>query len=107
MLNERGLRTGAGDAFETLSVQWVRYAHKLKSLKQRLLDDGWLTGRQTEAKLDVKRSTLGRWRTRGQIKARICNDLGEWVYWLTPETEACLTNATPIQKDSSTAGGAV
>ena len=24
ILNERGLRTGAGDPFDTVSVQWVR-----------------------------------------------------------------------------------
>ena len=105
VLNERGLRTGAGDAFNSDNVQWVRYAHKLKSLKQRLLDEGWLTGRQTQDQLGVKRSTLQRWRATDRLKARICNDLGEWLYWLPPETEVGSTKGT--QKDNSTARGAV
>jgi hypothetical protein len=94
-LNERGLHTGAGDAFGANSIKWVRYAHKLKSLKQRLLNGGWLTGKQIASKLGVKRTTLGRWRTTGRINARICNDRGEWLYRLPPE------------KDNPTARGAV
>jgi hypothetical protein len=42
-LNERGLRTGAGDAFDQVSVQWVRFSHKLTNLKARLIAAGWLT----------------------------------------------------------------
>ncbi len=62
VLNERGLRTGAVDAFDGHSVQWVRYAHKLRSLKQRLFDDGWRTGGQAQQQLGANRTTLGRWR---------------------------------------------
>jgi hypothetical protein len=29
-LNERGLRTGSGDAFDSVSVQWVRFAARLE-----------------------------------------------------------------------------
>ena len=36
MLNERGLRTGAGEAFDSASIQWVRFSHKIKSLKTAL-----------------------------------------------------------------------
>ena len=107
LLNERGLRTGAGDAFDTHSVQWVRHAHKLRSFKQRLLDEGWLTGRQAQDRLDVNRTTLGRWRTSGRIQARICNNLGEWLYWLPTQAEDGANSLTPTPKDNSTAGGAV
>ena len=106
-LKQRGLHTGAGEAFDTHSVKWVRHAHKLKSFKQRLLDEGWLTGRQTEAKLGVKRSTLQRWRSTGRIKARICTDLGEWLYWLPPEIEDGVSCPTFTQMGNSTARGAV
>ena len=81
-LNERGLRTGAGDAFDSTSVQWVRFSAKLKSLKERLLDAGMLTRRQICATLGISRTELGRWRQQGRVKARICNDVGEWLYWL-------------------------
>jgi DNA invertase Pin-like site-specific DNA recombinase len=80
-LNERGLRTGAGDAFDPVSVQWVRCSHKIKSLKERLLAAGWLTSKQIRARLGVHRPTLTAWRLEGRLKGRICNGLGEWLYW--------------------------
>jgi len=43
ILNERGLRTGA------VSIQWTRYSTKLKSLKERLLEAGILTKRESSA----------------------------------------------------------
>jgi len=106
-LNQRGLRTGAGETFDTASVKWVRHAHKLKSFKQRLLDEGWLTGRQTQARFGVKRSTLQRWRATGRLKARICTDLGEWLYWLPPDADDGVTHPTTTPLGNSTAGGAV
>lgn len=106
-LNQRGLHTGAGQAFDTISVKWVRHAHKIKSFKQRLLDEGWLTGRQTQARLGVKRSTLQRWRSTGRLTARICTDLGEWLYWLPADAEGDRTHPTSTPMGSSTARGAV
>ena len=81
LLNERGLSTGAGAAFDPMSVQWVRFSAKLKSLKERLLEAGMLTSRQLCAELGIARTTLTRWRQQGRIQARICNDRGEWLYW--------------------------
>jgi len=107
VLNERGLRTGAGDAFDPASVHWVRFSHKLKSLTQRLLDAGWLTGKQIASKLGVKRTTLGRWRRTGRIKARICNDRGEWLYWPLDKLPTSGANIMPRGKDNPTARGAV
>lgn len=109
-LNERGLRTGAGEAFDSTSVNWVRFSHKLKSLRQRLLDAGWLTGKQIATKLGVKRTTLGRWRSAGRINARICNDRGEWLYWPPDERQADAkddTSTASIAKDNPTVRGAV
>ena len=51
LLNQRELRTGAGDAFDGVSVQWVRFSAKLKSLKERLVDAGWLTSKQVAHQL--------------------------------------------------------
>lgn len=103
VLNERALRTGAGDAFDGISVQWVRFAHKLKSLKRRLLDSGWLTSRQMSSRLGVSRTTLGKLRQTKRIKARICNDHGEWLYWHPSPEDTGATSTT----DSSTARGAL
>ncbi len=107
VLNESALHTGGGDAFAGDSVRWVRFAHKLKSLKQRLLESGWLTRRQMSSRLGVTRSTLGRWRQAGRVKARICNDNGEWLYWPPSEGKTPATSPVPIASGSSTARGAV
>jgi DNA invertase Pin-like site-specific DNA recombinase len=111
ILNERGLRTGAGDTFDPSSVQWVRRATGLKSLKQRLLAAGWVTGRQITAQLGVRRTTLGRMRRDGRLMARICNELGEWLYWppAEPPTHPPQADPTPPAgvEDTLTARGAV
>jgi hypothetical protein len=97
LLNERGLHTGAGEAFDAVSVQWVRSSAKLPSLKQRLIAAGMLTTRQLGELLGVKRTTISRWRKQGLIEGRICNELGEWLYWppkeLPPRPQP--TTATP------------
>jgi DNA invertase Pin-like site-specific DNA recombinase len=82
ILNQHGSRTGAGEAFDPVSVQWVRTATRLPSLKERLLAAGMLTTKQLCAKLGVERTTISRWRTDGLLDARLCNDRGEWLYWL-------------------------
>jgi hypothetical protein len=82
ILNESGLRTGAGDAFDTASVQWVRYRAKLKNLEERLIEAGMPTKKQLSAMLGVSRTTIGKLRTQGRLRARICNDQGECLMWL-------------------------
>lgn len=86
ILNERGLRTGAGAAFDTTSVQWLRFSAKLPSLKERLIAKGMLTTKQLGKQLGVERSTIARWRLQRLIEGRICNDSGEWLYWLPKQT---------------------
>ena len=106
-LNERGLRTGAGEAFDSASIHWVRFSHKIKNLRQRLLEAGWLTGKQIGSELGLTRKTLSKWRQTGRIKARICNDRGEWLYRLPQELAASGVDVTPSAKDNPTARGAV
>ncbi len=111
-LNERGLRTGAGAAFDANSIKWVRFAHKLKSLKQRLIEAGWKTGKEMQSNLGLSRSALGRLRTQGRIEARICNDHGEWLYMPTeglvgPNCPISDDNIAHAKASSSAARGAV
>ena len=110
-LNERGLRTGTGEAFDPASIRWVRFSHKLQSMKQRLLADGWLSAEQMAAQYGLKRTKLGRWRTDGRIEARICNDKGQWLYrppeGQVSEHEIADENVTPTSADNSAARGAV
>ena len=107
VLNERGLTTGAGAAFDSISIQWVRFAAKLPSLKERLMAAGMLTSRQVSERLDVDRSTLGRWRTQGLIQARICNDRGEWLYWLPAQTPPHRGSRKFMTVSKATARGAL
>ena len=111
ILNERGQRTGAGDAFDAISVRWVRTSAKLKSLKERLLAAGWLTGRQIQEKLGIRRTTVGRLRRAGAVEGRICNELGEWLYWPPdvplPDGHHPAADVELRGKDNSSARGAV
>jgi hypothetical protein len=75
------MRTGTGESFDAVSVQWVRFSAKLKSLKERLLEAGWLTSKQIAAQLGVSLTTVGGLRSDGRLKGRICSDKGEWVYF--------------------------
>jgi hypothetical protein len=106
VLNERGARTGAGDAFDPVSVQWVRFSAKLKSLKQRLLDAGMLTRKQLSATLGISRTAIGKLRTQGRLKAGICTAGGEWLYW-PPEPTPLPPTPSSDQNVTSTVGGAV
>ena len=95
ILNDQQLRTGAGDTFSKASVKWVRYACKIKSLKERLLDAGWLTVEQVSARLGLHRSSICRLRLKGKLQGRICNDRGQWLYWLPePTEESTYVNST-------------
>jgi DNA invertase Pin-like site-specific DNA recombinase len=82
VLNERGVTTGSGQQFDGTSVRWVRRVERCPSLKQRLLDAGWSTATQAGAALGIKRHALREMHVRGDIEARICDDSGQWLYWL-------------------------
>src|SRR5207249_10939544 len=75
------------------------------SLKERLLEEGWLTVKQVSARLGIDRGTINKRRLQGQIKALLCNDHGQWLYWL-PDPVTSLSN-DKITSISSTAGDAV
>jgi DNA invertase Pin-like site-specific DNA recombinase len=109
ILNERGANTGTGTTFDADSVRWVRFSAKLKSLKERLLEAGMLTGKQVCAKLGVSRTSLGHLRAQGRIEARICNDKGEWLYSLPLLPESAVPPVTPsdVVSVASAAGDAV
>jgi hypothetical protein len=111
ILNRRGLQTGAGDAFEPQSVQWVRFSAKLESLEDRLRAAGWLSAREIFERFGFRRGKLGRMRREGTIEARICNGRGQWLYWPpgTPRTQPThpLAAPSPQPADRSTARDAL
>ncbi len=105
ILNEQEMRTGAGDPFDTVSIKWVRYSAKIKGLKERLLDAGWLTVKQVSARLALSRTSICGLRLQGKLPGRICNDHGQWLYWLPEPTPNGPSNGPHTV--SSTAGDAV
>jgi hypothetical protein len=111
ILNQRGLRTGAGEPFDPIRVQWVRRSLELEPLEHRLLAAGWLTTDQIAAMLGVHRWTVAAWRRQGRLKGRICNDRGKWLYWpptqRSPEIHAPDVQVAPDDEGSSSARGAV
>jgi DNA invertase Pin-like site-specific DNA recombinase len=105
ILNEQEMRTGAGDSFNTVSIKWVRYSAKIRSLKERLLDGGWLTVKQVSAKLGLSRSSICKLRLQGKLQGRMCNDHGQWLYWLPEPTPNGPSSES--RRVSSTAGDAL
>lgn len=79
-LNERGVVSGAGARFTNDAVHWIRQAHGLLSLKQRLRAAGWLTVAEYAAALGVHPATVKSWLGRGLIRGRTCTDAGEWLF---------------------------
>jgi len=80
ILNARGIKTGADAAFSSAAVQWVRFNHGLKSLKQNLEVAGWLPTVKYAKMLGVHCATLKTWLKKGLIQGRICNDAGDWMF---------------------------
>jgi hypothetical protein len=105
ILNQQEMRTGAGDSFDTGSIKWVRYSAKIKSLKERLLDAGWLTVKQVSTRLGLSRTSICKLRLQGKLQGRICNDHGQWLYWLPGPTPNASSNESTCV--SSAAGDAV
>ena len=81
VFNERGLKTGAGELFTATSVQWVRKAMHIKSLRRRLRDKGMLTSTEMGQLLGVDRQTVVKRAKLGELRGRRTNDKGRWVFW--------------------------
>ncbi len=81
MFNERDFKTGAGETFTVKSVQWVRSAMHIKSLRQRLREKGMLTSTEMGRLLGVDRQTVVKRAKLGELKGRRTNDKGRWVFW--------------------------
>jgi DNA invertase Pin-like site-specific DNA recombinase len=115
VLNERGMRTGAGIAFSAHRVKWLRAAKGVPSLRQRLRAHHWLTANELAAKLGVAYDTVKVWRRHGRLHASRCNDKGEWLYdpaTQDPRASDSESARSPVVAEgtchaASVAGGAV
>jgi hypothetical protein len=80
ILNSNGILTGAGQKFTVDAVHWVRFNHKLKTLRQRLTERGLLTACELARRLGVDPKTIPRWRRAGYLKGEKRNPEDNWMY---------------------------
>jgi DNA invertase Pin-like site-specific DNA recombinase len=80
ILNDRGHRTGFGRPFDEDSLHWVLYNHRLKTLKRRLLEAGFLLRKEMTRMLGLTRRQLVKKQSRGELRARTVNGRGEWLF---------------------------
>ena len=80
LLNQSGLRTGAGKPFTLTRLRWLRFARGSKSHKQHLQEKGMLTTKEIASLLEVCPTTVKNWRRKGILQARRCADKTEWLY---------------------------
>jgi DNA invertase Pin-like site-specific DNA recombinase len=80
LLNERGLRSGDGRAFNVHIVGWICKRSGLRSRRQRLRDKGMLTMKEMARKIQVKDLTIIRWRREGRIIGHRSNYRTEYLY---------------------------
>ena len=81
ILGERGLKTGAGDAFNLGSVHWIMHMAKLKSLGGRLLAKGLLTPSEMAAQLGLSRGSVRTLLRKGKLKGRRTHENGRWLFY--------------------------
>jgi len=115
ILNQRGLRTGAGKSFTMTSLHWVQYARGAKSHKQHLQAAGLLTTKEMASKLGKSEGVVRTWRRKGILQACRCGDHHEWLYYPPDgemnmgKTAGMIIDQASSQQacDANTAGGVV
>lgn len=79
-LNQRGLRSGTGGAFNPTIVSRIRRNYRLKSRYDRLCDAGMLSQAEIAEQLGVTPGTIRVWRDHGMLRAHAYNDKNESLY---------------------------
>ena len=100
LLNERGLTTGAGDRFTSVSVGWVMQAAQLKSFRQRLRAKGMLTTTEIAGQLGMCRSSVMARLRDGRLKGRKSHERGRWLFWpleQQPPGTTAMSNNSPAK----------
>jgi hypothetical protein len=69
ILEERGLKTGAGGRFDAHKIGRLRRQYRLKSRRERLQSQGWITVRQMASLLGCPLTVVTHWRTVGLLSA--------------------------------------
>lgn len=80
LLNEQGWHSSTGCPFNLRMVNQLRRAYKLKSRRQRLREQGWLTVHETAAWLECPPGLVNHWRIAGLLVAVHFSDKNDWLY---------------------------
>ncbi len=79
-LNAEGWTTGAGAPFDVAAVRWLQHRWKIKSYRDHLRDDGYLTAAEMAGTLGFSARQTRHWRRAGQLLATPYNDRGDHLY---------------------------
>lgn len=80
ILVDRGRRPGGGGTFDVARVAFIRTTYNLKSFRDRLLENGYVSLDELAMKFRVTPEAIKRWRRRGLLRGRCVNDKDEFVY---------------------------
>jgi DNA invertase Pin-like site-specific DNA recombinase len=80
ILNERGLRSGKGEAFHAHIVAKIRRAYHLKSRYERLREAKMLTAEEMAQALNVSEQTVKVWRKAGLLRGYAYNDKNCYLF---------------------------
>ncbi|MDO8542345.1 MAG: recombinase family protein [Opitutaceae bacterium] len=80
ILNERGLSTGCGNRFDSFNVSALRRTHHLKSRRQRLGEQGWMTSSQVASLLGCSCTAVPHWHNVGLLQVISLNNRGDFLY---------------------------
>ena len=85
LLNEKGLRSGTGQAFTPMTVINIRRNHGLRNRFQRLRETGLLTINEVAERFGVAPAVVKEWRDKGLLRAHRYNDKGQCLYEPPPD----------------------
>lgn len=80
ILNDRGLKSGAGKPLTASIVKRIRRNYQLKHRYQRLRDFGMLTIQELAVRLKVTTTTVKTWRRKGLLRGHAYNDKNEYLF---------------------------
>ena len=85
LLNEKGLRSGTGQAFTPMTVINIRRNHGLRNRFQRLRETGLLTIDEVAERFGIVPEVVKEWRDKGLLRSHRYNDKGQCLYEPPPD----------------------
>jgi len=80
ILVDRERKPGGGGIFDVAHVAFIRTTYNLKSFRERLLENGYVSIDKLATRFDVTHGAIKRWRVRGLLHGRRVNEKEEYVY---------------------------